>query len=111
MSNHTDAAAEVLLERKGCAGVITLNRPRFLNTLTLGMIRQIYAQLKVCHFLEAVIRILLKACLYRTFLVFSPTESLQCMGAVPKAHCFWSPQFFPQWLSWSIPSDREFIAA
>ncbi|XP_027411250.1 3-hydroxyisobutyryl-CoA hydrolase, mitochondrial isoform X6 [Bos indicus x Bos taurus] len=46
MSNHTDAAAEVLLERKGCAGVITLNRPRFLNTLTLGMIRQIYAQLK-----------------------------------------------------------------
>lgn len=46
MSNHTDAAAEVLLERKGCAGVITLNRPRFLNTLTLNMIRQIYAQLK-----------------------------------------------------------------
>ncbi|XP_042099556.1 3-hydroxyisobutyryl-CoA hydrolase, mitochondrial isoform X3 [Ovis aries] len=46
MSNHTDAAAEVLLERKGCAGVITLNRPRFLNTLTLGMIRQIYPQLK-----------------------------------------------------------------
>lgn len=111
MSNHTDAAAEVLLERKGCAGVITLNRPRFLNTLTLGMIRQIYPQLKVCHFLKAVIWILLKACLYRTFLVFSPTESLQCMGAVPKAHCFWSPQFFPPWLSWSIPSDREFIAA
>ncbi|XP_065788013.1 3-hydroxyisobutyryl-CoA hydrolase, mitochondrial isoform X3 [Muntiacus reevesi] len=46
MSNHTDAAAEVLLERKGCAGVITLNRPRFLNTLSLNMIRQIYAQLK-----------------------------------------------------------------
>ncbi|XP_025129149.2 3-hydroxyisobutyryl-CoA hydrolase, mitochondrial isoform X1 [Bubalus bubalis] len=46
MSNHTDAAAEVLLERKGCAGVITLNRPRFLNTLSLGMIRQIYPQLK-----------------------------------------------------------------
>ena len=95
MSNHTDAAAEVLLERKGCAGVITLNRPRFLNTLTLNMIRQIYAQLKVCHFLKAVIWIFLKVCLYRTFLVFSCTESLACMGAVPKPHCFWSPQFFP----------------
>uniref|UniRef100_A0A9L0QZB4 3-hydroxyisobutyryl-CoA hydrolase n=1 Tax=Equus caballus TaxID=9796 RepID=A0A9L0QZB4_HORSE len=45
MSKHTDAA-EVLLERKGCAGVITLNRPKLLNTLTVGMIRQIYTQLK-----------------------------------------------------------------
>ncbi|XP_057407480.1 3-hydroxyisobutyryl-CoA hydrolase, mitochondrial isoform X3 [Balaenoptera acutorostrata] len=46
MSKHTDAAAEVLLERKGCAGVITLNRPKFLNALNLSMIRQIYPQLK-----------------------------------------------------------------
>ncbi|XP_068400888.1 3-hydroxyisobutyryl-CoA hydrolase, mitochondrial isoform X4 [Eschrichtius robustus] len=46
MSKHTDATAEVLLERKGCAGVITLNRPKFLNALNLSMIRQIYPQLK-----------------------------------------------------------------
>ncbi|KAF6361546.1 3-hydroxyisobutyryl-CoA hydrolase [Rhinolophus ferrumequinum] len=46
MSNHTDAAGEVLLERKGCAGVITLNRPKFLNALNLSMVRQIYPQLK-----------------------------------------------------------------
>ncbi|XP_036109330.1 3-hydroxyisobutyryl-CoA hydrolase, mitochondrial isoform X2 [Molossus molossus] len=46
MSNHTDAAGEVLLERKGCAGVITLNRPKALNALTLNMIRHIYPQLK-----------------------------------------------------------------
>ncbi|XP_059872412.1 3-hydroxyisobutyryl-CoA hydrolase, mitochondrial isoform X2 [Delphinus delphis] len=46
MSKHTEAAAEVLLERKGCAGVITLNRPKFLNALNLSMIRQIYPQLK-----------------------------------------------------------------
>nr|XP_008997337.2 3-hydroxyisobutyryl-CoA hydrolase, mitochondrial isoform X4 [Callithrix jacchus] len=45
MSKHTDAT-EVLLEKKGCAGVITLNRPKVLNTLTLNMIRQIYPQLK-----------------------------------------------------------------
>lgn len=50
MSKHTDAAAEVLLERKGCAGVITLNRPKFLNALNLSMIQQIYPQLKVCNF-------------------------------------------------------------
>lgn len=46
LSSHTDAAGEVLLERKGCAGVITLNRPKALNALTLNMIRQIYPQLK-----------------------------------------------------------------
>ncbi|XP_012632331.1 3-hydroxyisobutyryl-CoA hydrolase, mitochondrial [Microcebus murinus] len=46
MSKHTDAAGDVLLERKGCAGVITLNRPKFLNALNLDMIRQIYPQLK-----------------------------------------------------------------
>ncbi|XP_073865689.1 3-hydroxyisobutyryl-CoA hydrolase, mitochondrial isoform X3 [Macaca fascicularis] len=46
MSKHTDAAEDVLLEKKGCAGVITLNRPKFLNALTLNMIRQIYSQLK-----------------------------------------------------------------
>ncbi|XP_012583146.1 PREDICTED: 3-hydroxyisobutyryl-CoA hydrolase, mitochondrial isoform X1 [Condylura cristata] len=46
MSKHTDAAGEVLLERKGCAGVITLNRPKYLNALNLNMIRQIYPQLK-----------------------------------------------------------------
>ncbi|XP_023384577.1 3-hydroxyisobutyryl-CoA hydrolase, mitochondrial isoform X5 [Pteropus vampyrus] len=45
MSNHT-AAAEVLLERKGCAGVITLNRPRFLNALNFNMVKDIYPQLK-----------------------------------------------------------------
>ncbi|CAO2616134.1 3-hydroxyisobutyryl-CoA hydrolase, mitochondrial [Lemmus lemmus] len=44
-SVHTEAP-EVLLERRGCAGVITLNRPKFLNALSLNMIRQIYPQLK-----------------------------------------------------------------
>uniref|UniRef100_A0A674MG51 3-hydroxyisobutyryl-CoA hydrolase n=1 Tax=Takifugu rubripes TaxID=31033 RepID=A0A674MG51_TAKRU len=37
---------KVLLEKVGCAGVITLNRPKFLNALTLNMTRQIYPQLK-----------------------------------------------------------------
>ncbi|CAM5089725.1 unnamed protein product [Natator depressus] len=46
MSKHTDSAAEVLLEKKGCAGVITMNRPKALNALNLSMIRQIYPQLK-----------------------------------------------------------------
>jgi len=35
-----DESAEVICEKQGAAGVITLNRPRALNALTLGMVRQ-----------------------------------------------------------------------
>uniref|UniRef100_A0A665W4L3 3-hydroxyisobutyryl-CoA hydrolase n=1 Tax=Echeneis naucrates TaxID=173247 RepID=A0A665W4L3_ECHNA len=36
----------VLLEKMGRAGVITMNRPKVLNALTMNMIQQIYRQLK-----------------------------------------------------------------
>ncbi len=38
--------AEVLFERRGRAGIITLNRPKALNALTLGMVRLIHPQLE-----------------------------------------------------------------
>ncbi|XP_053554590.1 3-hydroxyisobutyryl-CoA hydrolase, mitochondrial [Bombina bombina] len=47
MSKHTGPETEVLLTKTGCAGVITLNRPKALNALNLGMIKQIYPQLKL----------------------------------------------------------------
>lgn len=37
--------AEVLFERRGVAGIVTLNRPKALNALTLGMVRLIHPQL------------------------------------------------------------------
>ncbi|XP_071603912.1 3-hydroxyisobutyryl-CoA hydrolase, mitochondrial [Heliangelus exortis] len=46
MSKHTDSTAEVLLEKRGGAGVITLNRPKALNALNISMTKQIYSQLK-----------------------------------------------------------------
>uniref|UniRef100_A0AAQ5Z2J2 3-hydroxyisobutyryl-CoA hydrolase n=1 Tax=Amphiprion ocellaris TaxID=80972 RepID=A0AAQ5Z2J2_AMPOC len=42
--SHVDP--EVLLEKVGRAGVITMNRPKVLNALNFTMIRQIYPQLK-----------------------------------------------------------------
>lgn len=38
--------AEVLFVRDGAAGIITLNRPKALNALTLGMVRAIHPQLE-----------------------------------------------------------------
>ncbi|XP_069790777.1 3-hydroxyisobutyryl-CoA hydrolase, mitochondrial isoform X2 [Narcine bancroftii] len=46
MSTNAGMEKEVHLVKSGCAGVITLNRPKALNALNLSMIRQIYPQLK-----------------------------------------------------------------
>ncbi|XP_061924516.1 3-hydroxyisobutyryl-CoA hydrolase, mitochondrial isoform X1 [Entelurus aequoreus] len=44
MSTHVEP--DVLLEKVGRAGVITMNRPKVLNALNMSMIRLIYPQLK-----------------------------------------------------------------
>ncbi|XP_061143511.1 3-hydroxyisobutyryl-CoA hydrolase, mitochondrial [Syngnathus typhle] len=44
MSSHVEP--EVIMEKVGRAGVITMNRPKVLNALNLTMIRSIYPQLK-----------------------------------------------------------------
>lgn len=47
-STQTTSSAEdeVILERIGSKGIITLNRPKALNALNLPMIRKIYPQLR-----------------------------------------------------------------
>lgn len=46
MTNQAGSNADVLLQKLGCTGVITMNRPKALNALSLPMIRLIYPQLK-----------------------------------------------------------------
>ena len=52
---------EVLFERRGRAGIITLNRPDALNALTLDMVRLIHPQLREWESDEKVAHVIVKA--------------------------------------------------
>jgi enoyl-CoA hydratase len=41
----TSDVPEILFERRGTAGIVTLNRPKALNAVTHGMVRRLHAQL------------------------------------------------------------------
>ena len=45
----TDSKSEIIVERSGSAGLITLNRPKALNALSLQMVRDLTAALTAWH--------------------------------------------------------------
>jgi len=49
MASAAGEADEVLMERINDKGLITLNRPKALNSLNLSMVRKIYPQVKVTN--------------------------------------------------------------
>jgi enoyl-CoA hydratase len=63
----TQAPAEILFERRGTAGLVTLNRPQALNAVTLGMVRAYTRQLREWQRDPAITRIVLAAAGGRAF--------------------------------------------
>jgi enoyl-CoA hydratase len=63
----TQAASEILFDRKGGAGLVTLNRPHALNAVTLGMVRALRRQLDAWRGDPAVTRVVLTAAGGRAF--------------------------------------------
>jgi enoyl-CoA hydratase len=61
------ADPEILFERRGAAGLVTLNRPAALNAVTLGMVRAFTRQLKEWQDDPSVTRIVLTAAGGRAF--------------------------------------------
>jgi enoyl-CoA hydratase len=59
--------SEVIVERRGAAGVLTLNRPQALNALTLGMVREIAVALDRFERDASVQRIVVKGAGTRAF--------------------------------------------
>ena len=61
------AEPEILFERKGAAGLVTLNRPQALNAVTLGMVRALMRQLQEWRDDPAVTRVVVTAAGGRAF--------------------------------------------
>ena len=57
----THAEPEILLAKRGAAGLVTLNRPQALNAVTLGMVRALTAQLQDWRSDASVTRIVVTA--------------------------------------------------
>jgi enoyl-CoA hydratase len=60
-------APEILFDRRGVAGLVTLNRPQALNAVTLGMVRALTRQLKEWRADPSVTRVVLSAAGGRAF--------------------------------------------
>jgi enoyl-CoA hydratase len=63
----TEASSEIQFERRGTAGLVTLNRPQALNAVTLGMVRAFTHQLEEWRHDPAVTRVVLTAAGGRAF--------------------------------------------
>ena len=78
----TDAAlhAEALVERRGGAGVIVLNRPKALNALTLTMVRRIAAALDAWEDDPGVTRIVIRGAGEKAFCAGGDIRHLYDLG-------------------------------
>lgn len=71
---------EVLLEKKGEAGVITLNRPKALNALNLPMVREILPRLRAWANDPAITRVVIKGAGEKAFCAGGDVRTLYDLG-------------------------------
>jgi enoyl-CoA hydratase len=74
------ADPEILFERRGAAGFITLNRPKALNAVTLGMVRALARQLAAWASDAAVTRVVVTAAGGRAFSAGGDVRDLYNLG-------------------------------
>lgn len=91
-----DESAEVLCERQGEAGLITLNRPKALNALTLAMVREMCRALDSWAQDPAVTRIVVQGAGEKAFCaggdIRQLTEDLKA-GRREEALAFWREEY------------------
>src|SRR5256714_338130 len=72
--------AEILFERRGAAGVVTLNRPKALNAVTHEMVRALARQLEAWAHDAAVTRVIITAAGERAFSAGGDIRALYELG-------------------------------
>ncbi len=87
---------EILFERRGCAGFVTLNRPQALNAATDNMVRQLAKQLDLWENDSAIDRVVVKAAGERAFCAGGDIRALYEQykaGEVQKSIDFWRVEY------------------
>src|SRR6516164_10753416 len=89
-------ADEILFERRGAAGLITLNRPQALNAVTHDMVRALRAQLAAWVYDAAITRVLITAAEGRAFSAGGDIRHLYDLGKGGRRHealKFWRDEY------------------
>jgi len=88
--------AEILFARHGAAGLITLNRPRALNALSLAMIRAMHDQLTAWAADEAVTRVVVRGAGGRAFCAGGDVRAIYALakaGRHAEVDAFWHGEY------------------
>jgi len=89
-------AADILFERRGAAGIVTLNRPQALNAVTHGMVLALRDQLERWAGDPAVTRVVITAAGERAFSAGGDIRALYDLGRVGRhaeALQFWRDEY------------------
>ncbi len=84
---------EILFDRKGAAGIVTLNRPKALNAITRDMIRQLTAKLEAWKADESVTRIIIRANGERAFSAGGDLRGVTVRGRQEEALVFFADEY------------------
>jgi enoyl-CoA hydratase len=88
---------DILFERRGAAGVVTLNRPQALNAITLGMVRAMTQQMLKWRDDPAVTRIVVMAAGGRAFCAGGDIRALYDLGRAGRKEemlPFWREEYW-----------------
>jgi enoyl-CoA hydratase len=88
--------SDILFERRGCAGIVTLNRPKALNAVTHAMVQALALQLDAWGRDAAVTRVILRAEGERAFSAGGDVRALYELGTAGRyeeALAFWRDEY------------------
>src|SRR5947208_3662201 len=89
-------ASDILFERRGAAGVVTLNRPKALNAVTHDMVRALADQLRAWESDQAVTRVIIRAAGERAFSAGGDIRALYELGRAGRQQdmlTFWRDEY------------------